>query len=551
MTSENLTPIFRLSDEYITEATKLSPISATFLGIPGYDDKLDDLSLEGSKKKPELIRKTLHTLANMPPQNEDDRIAASVMYERLSSELALYDSYEAQLVCAVIASPVITIRQVFEVMPHETTEDFKNLTSRLSAVKGAHDSWKSSLIDLAKMGKRAPKRQVSGVADQLKAFSKGAYVGIAKRIDPENKYPELHAAATSADASAGELGEWLRTVYLPDAVDHDGLGAARYSVWARHYTGADLDLRNTYEWGLNDLTRINKRMWEVAEQIKPGAKSLKEVAEFLDRDPKYLVQGSDVLIEMLKEFTEEATAQMDGVYFDIDERIKFCDARLAPEGSAAAPYYQSPSEDLSRPGTTWFPTQGKNVFNWWRIPTMWYHEAVPGHHLQVATTIIEKDRLTRFQRTEAWTSGHGEGWALYAERFMDELGAFKDPGLEMGHLSAQAWRAVRVVVDIGLHLGYEDPNGKVWNYESAVELLMTHALLEEDFAKSEIDRYLGIGGQAISYKVGERVWMNAREDAKKRIGDRFSLKKFHAFALRIGPMGLDPFEEELSKWDGN
>src|SRR5512141_1161863 len=101
MTTENSTPIFRLSDEYITEATKLSPISATFLGIPGYDDQLDDFSLEGSKKKPELIRRTLHTLANMPPQNEDDRIAASVMYERLSSELALFDSHEAQLVCAV------------------------------------------------------------------------------------------------------------------------------------------------------------------------------------------------------------------------------------------------------------------------------------------------------------------------------------------------------------------------------------------------------------------------------------------------------------------
>lgn len=551
MTSENPTPIFRLSDEYITEATKLSPISATFLGIPGYDDRLDDFSLEGSKKKPELIRETLRKLANMPPQNEDDRIASAVMQERLSSELALYDSYEAQLVCAVIASPAINIRQVFEVMPHESAEDFVNFTARLNAVKGAHDSWKSSLIDLAKMGKRVPKRQVGGVADQLKAFSQGAYSGIATRIDPENKYPELHAAASSADASAGEMGEWLRTSYLPDAVEDDGLGAARYSVWARHYTGADLDLRNTYDWGLNDLTRINKRMWEVAEQIKPGAKSLMEVAEFLDRDPKYVVQGSDVLIEMLKEFTEEATAQMDGVYFDIDERIKFCDARLAPEGSAAAPYYQSPSEDLSRPGITWFPTQGKNVFNWWRIPTMWYHEAVPGHHLQSATVIIEKDHLTRFQRTEAWTSGHGEGWALYAERFMDELGAFKDPGLELGHLSAQAWRAVRVVVDIGLHLGYEDPHGKVWNYDSAVELLCSHAILDEDFAKSEIDRYLGIGGQAISYKVGERVWMNAREDARKRIGDRFSLKKFHAFALRLGPMGLDPFEEELFKWDGN
>lgn len=551
MTSENQTPIFRLSDEYITEATKLSPIAATFLGISGFDDQLDDFSLEGSKKKPELIRETLRKLANMPPQSEDDRIAASVMKERLSSELALYDSYEAQLVCAVIASPAINIRQVFEVMPHETAEDFANFTARFAAVKGAHDSWRSALTDLAKMGKRVPKRQIGGVADQLKAFSHGAYTGIAKRIDPEHKYPELHTSAASADASAGELSEWMRTSYLPDAVDEDGIGAARYSVWARHYTGADLDLRNTYDWGLKDLERIEKRMWEVAEQIKPGAKSLMEVAEYLDNDPKYVIEGSDVLIEMLKEFTEDATAQMDGVYFDIDERIKFCDARLAPEGSAAAPYYQSPSEDLSRPGTTWFPTQGKNVFNWWRIPTMWYHEAVPGHHLQAATVIIEKDHLTRFQRTEAWTSGHGEGWALYAERFMDELGAFKDPALELGHLSAQAWRAVRVVVDIGMHLGYEDPDGKVWNYNSAVELLVKHAMLEEDFAKSEIDRYLGIGGQAISYKVGERVWIRAREDAKKRIGDRFSLKKFHAYALKLGPMGLDPFEDELSKWDGN
>ena len=544
-------PIFQLSDEYITEATKLSPIGATFLGIPGFEDRLDDFSLEGSKKKPALIRETLQKLADLKPQDENDRIAAAVMHERLSSELALYDSYEMQGVCAVIWSPAITIRQVFEVMPFETAEDMKNFTSRLNAVKSAHDSWKSALIDLGKMGKRPPKRQVRGVADQLKAFSGGAYSGIAKRIDPENKYPELHTAAASADKSAGELGEWMSTSYLPDAPEADGLGAERYSAWARHFTGADLDLRNTYEWGLKDLVRINERMWKVAEKIKPGAKSLKEIAEFLDNDPQYFIKGSDVLLETLKEFTEDATAQMDGVYFDIDDRIKFCDARLAPEGSAAAPYYQSPSEDLSRPGTTWFPTQGKNVFNWWRIPTMWYHEAVPGHHLQAATVIIEKDRLTRFQRTEAWTSGHGEGWALYAERFMDELGAFNDPGLEMGHLSAQAWRAVRVVVDIGLHLGYEDPNGKVWNYESAVELLSSHALLDEDFAKSEIDRYLGIGGQAISYKVGERVWMNAREDAKKRLGSNFSLKKFHAFALRLGPMGLDPFEDELSKWDGS
>ncbi len=550
MTRQTQSPVFQLSDDYIAEVVKLSPIGATFLGISGYDHLLDDFSIQGSHKKTLLISETLRKLDSLPPLIENDRLGATVLRERLESELGLLESQETQLLCAVISSPAIAIRQVFEVMPHSSPEEFKNITLRFAAVQDALESWKSGLSDLAKAGKLNSKRQISGVAQQLDAFSNGAFSGVAKRIDPDSKYPDLHLAAESADIAAGEMAEWMQSIYLPLALTEDGVGAERYSRWARHYTGANLDLRDTYEWGLKDLARINERMWKIARKIKPGAKTLFEVADFLDHDPRYLIKGSDALLAKLIEFTEVATEHMDGVYFDIDDRIKLCEARLAPEGSAAAPYYQSPSEDLTRPGTTWFPTLGKTEFNWWRIPTMWYHEAVPGHHLQCATVIIEKDRLTRFQRTDAWTSGHGEGWALYAERLMDELGAFEDPALELGHLSAQAWRAVRVVVDIGLHLGYEDENGNIWNYESAVDLLVSHALLDEDFAKSEIDRYLGIPGQAISYKVGERVWLRAREDAKTRLGDTFSLKKFHAYALRLGPMGLDSFEDELTKWDG-
>jgi uncharacterized protein (DUF885 family) len=239
---------------------------------------------------------------------------------------------------------------------------------------------------------------------------------------------------------------------------------------------------------------------------------------------------------------------MNGTHFDIDQRIKFCDARLAPEGSAAAPYYIPPNEDLSRPGTTWFPTLGHDRFNWWRQASIWYHEAVPGHHLQCATVIIEKDRLSRFQRTEGWTSGYGEGWALYAERLMDELGAFDEPGIEMGYLSAQAMRAVRVIVDIGMHLGFPGPDGVAWNADSATTLMIERGLVEPDFAASEVERYLGLPGQAISYKVGERYWLRARESARDRLGERFSLKDFHAHALRLGPMGLDPFATEMASW---
>ena len=291
-------------------------------------------------------------------------------------------------------------------------------------------------------------------------------------------------------------------------------------------------------------------MWRVAAKIKPDAQSLREVADFLDQDPQYLVKGKDEIIRRLQEFTDAAIARMDGEYFEIDDRIKICEARLAPEGSASAPYYNAPSEDLSRPGTTWLPTLGKDEFPWWGLVTTWYHEAVPGHHLQCATVTIETDRLSRFQRNDAWISGYGEGWALYAERFMDELGAFDEPGIEMGYLSGQALRAARIVVDIGMHLGYTDSNGVIWNADSSRELLNKFALLDEEHSISETDRYLGWPGQAISYKVGERVWMQAREDAKARLGSEFSLKKFHTYALKIGPMGLDPFAEEMRNWDG-
>ena len=121
----------------------------------------------------------------------------------------------------------------------------------------------------------------------------------------------------------------------------------------------------------------------------------------------------------------------------------------------------------------------------------------------------------------------------------------------MGYLSAQALRAARIVVDIGMHLGYTDLNGNVWNAESSRKLLNEQALLDEDHSRSETDRYLGWPGQAISYKVGERVWMAARDDAQRRFGVNFNMKKFHSYALKIGPMGLDPFAAEMAAWDGN
>jgi uncharacterized protein (DUF885 family) len=543
-------PIFALSDSYVEKAARLSPMSSTYLGLIELNDQLDDFSIAGRAIEAALTRETLAELATLTPIDEIDRVAQSVMQERLTSSLELHDSFELHLAFNVLTSPPADIRQVFEMMPKENAADFENIAKRLLAVEKAHLSWISTIDTLAKQGKTVAQRQIDGIAKQLESYADGGYETMAKTFDPDGKYSAVHEAAKSAAASSAETAKYLRGTYMALATPHDAVGAERYAVWARYYTGADLDLRATYEWGLQDLAQINARMWKVAAKIKPDAKTLREVADYLDNAPEYKIQGKDAIIKKLLDFTQAAVAQMDGTHFDIDERMKFCDARIAPEGSASAPYYMPPSEDLSRPGTTWLPLLENEEVSWWHLATTWYHEAVPGHHLQIATSVIERDRLSRFQRFGAWISGYGEGWALYAERFMDDLGAFDEPGIEMGFLSGQALRATRIVIDIGMHLGYTDENGRVWDAISGREALMNKALLDEHHATSETDRYLGWPGQAISYKVGEREWIAARENAKKRLGNEFSLKKFHAHALRIGPMGLDTFAQELEMWDG-
>ena len=543
--------IFELSDSYIDQSAAMSPMSCTYLGKDVDQDKLDDLSIAGMAKAATLTREVLKKLQALTPIDEIDRIAKTVMEERLSSSLALHDSQEEHVLWNVLTSPPSNIRSIFELMPKKNEKDFANIALRLIAVETAHKQWVSTISEVAKSGKTTAQRQVRGVITQLESYANGGYSQMCKNFDPDGQYPAIHSAAQVAEKSSAQTAAYLKNEYMAIANPNDAVGADRYAVWSRYFTGAKLDLRATYEWGMADLKAINERMWVLAEQIKPGAKSLREVADVLDHDPRYVIKGKENVIKFLQDFTDAAIKRMDGEFFEIDERIKICEARLAPEGSASAPSYNPPSEDLSRPGTTWIPMLGKDEVSSWHLVSTWYHEAVPGHHLQVATVTIEKERLTRFQRTAAWISGYGEGWALYAERFMNELGAFDEPGIEMGYLSAQALRAARIVVDIGMHLGYTDFDGNVWNAESSRKLLNEQALLDEAHSRSETDRYLGWPGQAISYKVGERVWMAAREDAKTRLGSAFNMKKFHTYALKIGPMGLDPFAAEMALWDGH
>ncbi|HEV2426914.1 MAG TPA: DUF885 domain-containing protein [Acidimicrobiales bacterium] len=560
-----LSPVFDFGERLVAAEAARNPIMATYLGEPGYDDQLTDYSLEAARSRLDAVRAELADLSALTPETDDERIAVAVINERLASRVRVDERHEDYRSVSVIASPVAEIRQVFELMSAASADDAQTIRARLEAVEGSLATWRSGLLEAAEEGVIAPRRHILGVADQAATHAGGNYRDFARRVagtcGVDVEASGLLAAAAKAEAALGAVGEWLRSDVAPRAETPDMAGDVRYTVMSSYYSGIDVDFHELYAWGVEDLRGLHERMVALGQRLAPDAASVEAVADALDADDAGAVMGEAALVARLLAFTEVAVEQLNGPHFDIDPRVTFCDARIAPPGSALAPYYIPPSEDLSRPGITWYPTNGETRFPWWRIASTWYHESVPGHHLQGAMIILRTEQLTRYQRQLAWTSGVGEGWALYAERFMDELGEFA-PDEEFGYLANQALRAARIVVDIGMHLGLPVPEGfddaigesgsagATWTPERAVALLDRWAIQPHAMSVSEVERYLGIPGQAISYKLGERTWIETREAARARLGDAFSVKAFHQRALSMGPMGLQPFVDTLAVWDG-
>jgi len=458
---------------------------------------------------------------------------------------------------------VSAIRLVFDLMPRDTEEQWETIVARTAAVPHALDTLREGLNEGIREGITAAARQVvacaqqadtwGGVGDEAAPYFRNLLDELDQSgIDNDALRKRLEDAAGLATAAYASFGRYLVEEYLPHALERDAVGAERYALWARAFNGTELDLEETYQWGWDELHRIERAMAGVNERILPGA-SMHEVIEHLEHDETRMVHGEDALRAWLQDLIDSTIADLDGTHFDIPEPLRRCEAMIAPPGGAAAMYYTGPSEDLSRPGRTWYPTQGRTDFPLWGEVSICYHEAVPGHHLQVGMMRYRRDLLDRFQRTFAWNPGHGEGWALYAERLMGELGYLDDPAFELGMLRAQAMRAVRVVVDIGLHLELAIPRdeafrpGERWTPDLALDFVINRSRFPADFMRSEVDRYLGWPGQAICYKVGERVWLRGRDDARKRHGASFDLKSFHTRALELGPMGLDQLEAELAK----
>jgi uncharacterized protein (DUF885 family) len=564
--------VSEISDRYITDMSELDPVRGERWGVKSDGTRLTDYSPAGFDALEGLLRRTAGELDAATPTSEPERLGAGFLTDWTTGEADVITGGERERWLSIITGPPASTRSVFDLMDRSTPQAWELIAARLRAVPKAMDGYRETLEVGLEQGKPAARRQAIAVSDQCETWagkgSDGGWFGTfvagfdgqaAKGNGAAALARSLREAATDAGQAYGNLAEWLRNDYAPRATEVDGVGDERYQLWAKFILGQELDIDEAYAWGWEELARLEAEKAIECARIMPGASFL-EVRERLISDPRRLIAGVEAYREWLQYVTDEAIAGLDGREFDIDPSIRRCDVRIPPEGSAAAAYYTPPSEDLSRPGQTWFPTVGRSSFPTWDEVSTVYHEAVPGHHLQGAT--IRLVPLTRAHKL-GFISAHGEGWALYAERLMDELGWFRTPETRLGFLCAHAMRAARVVVDIGLHTGrpvpataarlYADWAGASsgrWEFDGAIDFMVRAGGLSQDSAESEINRYLSWPSQATAYKLGERAWLAGREAATERArkdGREFDRKAWHAGALALGPLGLERLVAELSK----
>ncbi|MGW0599894.1 DUF885 domain-containing protein [Streptomyces sp. NPDC002776] len=560
--SETKSPLPRaVADAYVDDLIALDPVTGTYLGVKESSSRLPDLSPAGQEALAELARATLARLdeAERQPGADSDieRRCARLLRERLTAELAVHEADEGLRAVGNLGTPAHSVREIFAITPAETEEDWAAIAERLRAVPAALTGYRESLtLGLERKLYAAPRPTATFLQQLTEWADTGAGRGWFEDFaaaGPEALRGELGKAARGATAAVVELRDWMRDVYAP-AIEGapNTVGRERYARLARYFNGTDLDLDEAYAYGWSEFHRLLGEMRQEAEKILPGAETPWVALAHIDEHGRH-IEGVDEVRAWLQGLMDRAIEELDGTHFELAERVRRVESRIAPPGGAAAPYYTGPSEDFSRPGRTWLPTMGRTRFPVYDLVSTWYHEGVPGHHLQLAQWVHVTDRLSRYQATVGQVSANCEGWALYAERLMDELGFLTDPEERLGYLDAQMMRAARVIVDIGMHLELEIPAdspfhpGERWTPELAEEFFGAHSSRPAEFVESELTRYLTIPGQAIGYKLGERAWLLGREKARERHGDAFDLKAWHMAALSQGSLGLDDLVDELAR----
>jgi Uncharacterized protein conserved in bacteria len=548
------TPIDTIADAWVDTLAEHDPTLATYIGRFEHNGRFGDYSPEGAEALMSDARATRSALDAAEPVDAIDTVTKMDLVRELDLMLEQHEAKTHLRDLNVIASPAQDIRSTFDLMPTATVDDWSTISERMRALPAAIDGYVATLRRGIAEGVVPARRQVSEVVTQIARYTAdngffAEFVGDAAPDEgqlPASLARDLSTNANAARVAYDALASFLSSELAPAAGETDAVGREMYALHSRRFLGAEIDLDETYEWGVEELARMVAEQEAIADEILPGA-SVEEAVAFLEKDESRKLRGTQALQEWMQRTSDKAVEELGRTHFDIAEPIRRLECMIAPTNEGGI-YYTGPTDDFSRPGRMWWSVpEGVDTFDTWRELTTVYHEGVPGHHLQIAQAVYNRAELNSWRRLLAGTSGHAEGWALYAERLMEQLGYLDDPADRLGMLDGQRMRAARVVLDIGVHLQKPRLDGSgTWDHDYALAFMLKNVNMSEEFVRFEVNRYLGWPGQAPSYKVGQRIWEQVREEEQERRGADFSMKQFHTRALDIGGVGLDTLRAALA-----
>ena len=547
-----MTTAFDISAQYVDALIAIDPLFATGLGVSGHDGEWPDTGLAGAAARTQLYQRYRQALAaHLDDPDPIQRLAARALTQSMDDEIAAYEHDDHLIDLSHMASSFHRYRMVFDVMDDTTPDGWDAICSRLTTIDRAYRGLTERLEAGRAIGNTVARRQAQSVLEQATqlAGSGSAFESLEQRAATGNSgVAGLAEAVEHSKRAAGDFASYLKTTYLPHARSDDGVGAEMYGRLASRLVGVEVEPTEAYAWGWHELARLIIEAERVGDEIVPGG-SLADVTELLETDPARASDSPEEFIAFIAERQERALAELDGVHFAVAEPLRTIDVRVAPAGGPLGAYYIRPSEDFTRPGGVWYSIGDQTTFPLYHHVSTAYHEGFPGHHLQNGTAMVNAHRISRGHRLTVWYPGYGEGWALYAERLMEEFGYLEVPDYVFGMVAKHLYRATRVVVDIGLHLGLRIPDsaplfgGELWTFDRAVAYLETYGFRTPDQAVNETMRYLGWPGQAIAYKLGERELLRLRDDAKREAGPNFDLSAFHDRVIGNGPMRFDLLRE--------
>jgi uncharacterized protein (DUF885 family) len=547
------------------------PEFATSIGVPGYNNRWSDLSPEAMTRREAHLRAALRELENIPrgSLNAEDRLSYDI-YRRLL-ETAIEglrfrnDPFPfGSVSISSLLRPINqvegiqqTVAQVIGIMPTEHTRDYEDIVARLRGVPVLVDQTIAEMQDGLRAGNTPPKVTLRDVPKQItdQIFDDPDKSPL---LDAFQKFPDgipatdqarLHDAARAAYRESfvpafQKLHDFLVNTYIPKCADSVAMsdlpdGAANYAYNVRWHTTTNLTPPQIHQIGLDEVKRLRAEMDAVMAQTGFHG-TLQEFSQFLHSDPKFFFSSADEMLIYYRDLTKRIDPQLPliiGKLPRLTYGVKEVPAAIAPSMYMA--YYQPGAAAAGRPGWFMVNTYDLPQRPKWESESLTLHESVPGHHLQLSLA-QEMTGIPEFRKQLGYTA-YMEGWALYCETMGEELGLYTDPYMKFGQINDEMWRAIRLVVDTGIH-------SMGWTREQAMQYFRDNSTLPERDVVVEVDRYIVWPGQALGYKIGQMEIRRLRNEAQSALGDHFDERAFHDIVLGEGALPMDVLDQQVHAW---